>query len=346
VGAHYSDLPPVARLGGLMATDLRDVTTDLTALDSSGRWAMVVTYEGDAVCARFDKWQPASPFDAVSAGWLGPGPEAWSTSLDRAAYQAGVETVREAISRGDVYQANVCQVRSAKLPDASRADVAALHLLLQHGNKAPFGGVVRVSNAHVATASPELFLRRRGSIIESSPIKGTGKTANDLSPKDRSENIMIVDLVRNDLSMVCQTGSITVPALLHLEQHPGLVHLVSTVRGELQVDVGWPEIFAATYPPGSVTGAPKSSAVGILRDIEGVPRGPYCGAIGWVDADAGTAELAVGIRTFWLAEDRVWFGTGAGITWDSDPAGEWAECELKADRLLHVAAGTWQADDS
>jgi para-aminobenzoate synthetase component 1 len=346
VGTHYSDLPPVARLGGLLATDLREVTSDLTALDSFGRWAVVVTYEGDALCARFDKWQPASPFDAVSADWLGPGPEAWSTSLDRAAYQAGVETVRSAISRGDVYQANVCQVRSAPLPDVSRADVAALHLLLQHGNKAPFGGVVRVSNTHVATASPELFVRRRGSIIESSPIKGTGKTANDLLPKDRSENIMIVDLVRNDLSMVCQTGSITVPALLHLEQHPGLVHLVSTVRGELQDEVGWSEIFAATFPPGSVTGAPKSSAIGILSDIEGVPRGPYCGAIGWVNADAKTAELAVGIRTFWLADDRVWFGTGAGITWDSDPAGEWAECELKADRLLHVAAGTWQADDS
>ena len=344
--SHYGDLPPVARLGGQVGTGLVDVTGDLTALDSTGHWAVVVTYEGQAICARFRDWRPASPYEAVAADWVGPGPSDWATSLDHAAYVAGVESIRAAVARGDVYQANVCQVRHAPLPDVGRADVAALHLLLEHGNRSPFGGVVRVPGAHVATASPELFLRRHGSMLESSPIKGTGKTAADLLPKDRAENVMIVDLVRNDMSRVSRPGSVSVPSLLHLEQHPGLVHLVSTVRTELVDGAGWPEIFDATFPPGSVTGAPKTSAVGLLREIELVPRGPYCGAVGWVDADAGTAELAVGIRTFWLADDQLWFGTGAGITWDSDPEGEWAECELKAARLLRVAAGTWEAEES
>lgn len=111
---------------------------------------------------------------------------------------------------------------------------------------------------------------------------------------------MIVDLVRNDLGRICATGTVTVPALCAVEPHPGLVHLVSTVRGELRPDAGWPQLFAAVFPPGSVTGAPKSSALRVISELETAPRGPYCGAIGWVDADRRTAELAVGIRTFWI----------------------------------------------
>jgi para-aminobenzoate synthetase component 1 len=117
------------------------------------------------------------------------------------------------------------------------------------------------------------------------------------------------------------------------------VHLVSTVRGDLRDDVGWSELLAASFPPGSVTGAPKSSALRIIDETEPVSRGPYCGAVGWVDADAGAAELAVAIRTFWLEGDLLRFGTGAGITWGSDPEREWAETELKAERLLTVASG-------
>ncbi len=112
----------------------------------------------------------------------------------------------------------------------------------------------------VARRRPELFLRRDGDVVESGPIKGTGRTAADLPPKDEAENVMIVDLVRNDLGRVAVAGSVEVPSLLAVEEHPGLVHLVSTVRGRLRPDVGWPELLAATFPPGSVTGAPKSSA--------------------------------------------------------------------------------------
>jgi para-aminobenzoate synthetase component 1 len=156
-----------------------------------------------------------------------------------------------------------------------------------------------------------------------------------------------VDLVRNDLGRVCATGSVTVPELCAVEPHPGLVHLVSTVRGELTPGAGWRDLLDATFPPGSVTGAPKSSALRIIEALENAPRGPYCGGIGWVDADRRTGELAVGIRTFWI--DRceggavLRFGTGAGITWGSDPEREWDETELKASRLLAVASGTYEA---
>jgi para-aminobenzoate synthetase component 1 len=180
-------------------------------------------------------------------------------------------------------------------------------------------------------------------VLESAPIKGTGRTEADLTPKDSAENVMIVDLVRNDLGVVCRTGSVTVPHLLAVEAHPGLVHLVSTVRGELRDDVGWADVLAATFPPGSVTGAPKSTALRIIDEVETAARGPYCGAVGWVDADSRTAELAVAIRTFWLSDGILRFGTGAGITWGSDPEREWDETELKAERLLAVASG--RADD-
>lgn len=188
------------------------------------------------------------------------------------------------------------------------------------------------------SASLELFLRRDGRRVASAPIKGTGWTVADLSAKDVAENVMIVDLVRNDLSRVCETGSIAVRDLPAVEKHPGLVHLVSTVTGHLASGVGWPELLAATFPPGSVTGAPKSSALETISDLEPAPRGPYCGAVGWVDADTGQAELAVGIRTFWASQDELRFGTGAGITWGSDPDREWHETELKAERLIGLAS--------
>jgi para-aminobenzoate synthetase component 1 len=191
---------------------------------------------------------------------------------------------------------------------------------------------------HVASASPERFLLREGRTVTSQPIKGTATTVAALLPKDRAENVMIVDLVRNDLGRVCEWGSVEVPALCAVEHHPGLVHLVSTVRGTLRAGVGWPELLAATFPPGSVTGAPKEAALGVIGDLEPTGRGPYCGALGWVDADRCTGDLNVAIRTFWFDGGMVHLGTGGGITWDSDPDGEWEETVLKARRLLAVAS--------
>jgi para-aminobenzoate synthetase component 1 len=340
------DLPPIARFGRRIATGLRDVTDDPSALDSAGWWAVVAGFEGRLLCARFDRLQE----DATAPDgrpWRGPARDAWRSSLDRDRYESAVRRIREHIADGTVYQANLCRVLSAPLPAPARAadrevDVDALTGLLARGNPAPYAGTVRLPGhgTEVATASPELFLRRRGRRVESGPIKGTGRTEQDLLEKDHAENVMIVDLVRNDLGRVCRTGTVTVPELCVVEKHPGLVHLVSTVAGELPAGAGWPELLAAAFPPGSVTGAPKESALHIIRDLETAPRGPYCGAVGWVDADRGVGELAVGIRTFWYDRPagELRFGTGAGITWGSDPEREWRETELKASRLLAIAS--------
>ncbi|QIP87409.1 anthranilate synthase component I family protein [Streptomyces sp. Tu 2975] len=341
------DLAPLARFGPLVATDLRDVTSDPAALDSTGFWAVAADFEGGLTCARFGDVRSEPVPEPVPGRWRGPAAEEWTSSLDRAAYTAGVRRIREHIAAGEVYQANLCRVLSAPLPDPAAADVDELTALLARGNPAPYAGTIRLP-AHgvaIATASPELYLSRDGGTVESGPIKGTGRTADDLLEKDHAENVMIVDLVRNDLGRVCTTGSVTVPALCAVEPHPGLVHLVSTVRGELAPGAGWGELLAATFPPGSVTGAPKSSALKIIDALETAPRGPYCGGVGWVDADRRTAQLAVGIRTFWIDREAnvLRFGTGAGITWGSDPEREWAETELKASRLLAVASGAYAA---
>jgi para-aminobenzoate synthetase component 1 len=284
---------------------------------------------------------------AAPGAWTALGRE-WTTSLDHAAYLAGVGEIRERIAAGTVYQVNLCRVLSHELADD--ADLDGLARLLERGNPAPHAGRIVVPSAglDVVCASPEAFLLRRGSRLESRPIKGTATTLDRMLPKDYAENVMIVDLVRNDLSHVCREGSVRVDHLCAPETHPGMVHLVSTVSGELRVGHGWADIMDAAFPPGSVSGAPKSSALQAIRDLEPVPRGPYCGAIGWIDTRDDTAELAVGIRSFWAeraAGGRRWlrFGTGAGITWGSDPQGEWEETEVKAARLIGLASGRVEA---
>lgn len=324
-----------AHLGHRLATGLRDVTTDLAALDGEGWWAVVADYEGKVTCARFDQVRSA-PLPEPRGAWPGPRLDEWRSSLDQAAYERGVQAIRDEIERGEVYQANLCRVLTA--PVAPGADPLALAARLAAGNPAPYSAVIQVPGLTVVSASPELYLSRAGDVVESKPIKGTGVTADDMLAKDYAENVMIVDLVRNDLGRVAAVGSVEVPELCAVEEHPGLAHLVSTVRARLAPGMGWPELFAATFPPGSVTGAPKSSALRIINELEPEPRGPYCGAVGWVDADRGTAALAVSIRTFWITGDEIRFGTGAGITWGSDPRREWVETELKASRLIALAS--------
>lgn len=339
-------MPPVpdaalAVVGGWVASGLAEVHSDPAVLDQGGRWAVSVTFEGAATLARFTTWEGREPRPEEVGTWKGPDPAGWTSSLGQAEYMDAVAAVREHIARGEVYQANICRtLRTALDPGC---DVVALLGRLAAGNPAPYAGALRLpeQGIHIASASPELYLLRTGSHVESRPIKGTGVRVSDLLPKDEAENVMIVDLVRNDLGRVCRSGSVTVPVLLEVEEHPGLVHLVSTVAGELRPGVGWPELLAATFPPGSVTGAPKLAALDIIAGLESGPRGPYCGAFGWIDADRGQAQLAVAIRTFWREESPdgpvLAFGTGAGITWSSDPEAEWRETELKSARLLDVA---------
>jgi para-aminobenzoate synthetase component 1 len=340
-----------ARFGSRWARDVVEIVDDVESLDRGGFWAVVVTFEGEVRCVRFGRVIVAQVTDAHATNGQPKPPPAWaaltgpwSSSLDETAYRAGVSQIRDRIAAGEVYQVNLCRVMSHRLADD--ADLADLEPLVAQGNPAPYAGRVHIPEAglDVLSASPEAFLTRRAGRIESRPIKGTATTMSAMLVKDYAENVMIADLVRNDLSPVCRPGTVSVDALCAPEQHPGLAHLVSTVSGELRQGVGWADVLSATFPPGSVSGAPKSSALRAIADLETVPRGPYCGAIGWVDADTGEAELAVGIRTFWADRDakgQRWlrFGTGAGITWGSDPEQEWAETELKAARLIGLASG-------
>jgi para-aminobenzoate synthetase component 1 len=265
--------------------------------------------------------------------------DAWRSDLDQAGYLARVGAIKRSIEAGDVYQVNLCRRMSAPL--AVGADPAALAALLAAGNPAPHAAVLCAEGEWLVPASPELFLSRDGDVVRSAPIKGTAPAGVSFAPKDSAENVMITDLVRNDLNRVCRPDSVRVVDLLATEHHPGLSHLVSTVQGRLRRGVGWPELLSATFPPGSVTGAPKIRAVALIRELELGPRDVYCGAVGVVDADRGRATLAVGIRTFFTSDgaSMLHFGTGAGITYPSDPAAEWAETELKAARLVGLASG-------
>ena len=260
---------------------------------------------------------------------------AWTSSLDRLAYERGVRTIQALIRAGDCYQVNLARQLMGPV-----LDPIALYSAVQSGNPAPHAAFWRDGRGlAIVSASPERFLRVDGRSVESRPIKGTAVRAARLraSEKDRAENVMIVDLARNDLGRVCVPGSISVPELCSIEPHPGLVHLVSTVRGELRTGVGLGELLRATFPPASITGAPKPRVMQAIEDLEPVRRGVYCGALGWIDADRDRADLAVAIRTFTCTPTATTFGVGAGITIDSDPASEWAETELKAARLLRLA---------
>lgn len=347
-----------ARFAGVRArrpVECVDVAEEPERLET-GFWVVVGEFAGPVRAWRFadvertiDRGEDPDDLTVGEPRWRGPDPAAWRSSASRADYERGVAEIRARVREGDVYQVNLCRVLAAPLPAGPAGAEPSAHGLaaaLGRGNPAPHAGVVHVPAGQgvppvwVVSASPELYLRVQDGVVTSGPIKGTASTADGLSDKDRAENVMIADMVRNDLQRVCEPGTVEVTALLALEHHPGLVHLVTRVQGRLRAGAGWREILRATYPPASVSGAPKHAALGVIADLEPAPRGPYCGAFGWVDGDRGTAELAVAIRTFWWTPDGVLrFGTGAGITWGSDPAAEWAETELKAARLVAIASG-------
>lgn len=309
-------------------------------IDSELFWFLAATFEGACVAVGFAERSAVRPDEDR---WNGLPRDAWQSSLDQLAYMTAVTRTREYIAAGDVYQANICRVLRAPLP--SDASLRGLWRILDERHGAPFSGYIDIPAGRfpelaqglgIVSSSPELFLQRRGDTLLTAPIKGTAPSEAELLPKDRAENLMIVDLMRNDLASISIPGSVSVPKLFALEPHPGLVHLVSYVQSRVPDSFTWPDVQRHLLPPGSVSGAPKSSAVRIIEALEGRPRGHYCGAFGV--AHGATADLAVGIRSFFRVGDHLEFGTGAGITWGSDPLGEWMETELKASRLLAVAA--------
>jgi para-aminobenzoate synthetase / 4-amino-4-deoxychorismate lyase len=264
------------------------------------------------------------------------------------AHQDAVRAAIEHIEAGDIYQANVCLRLDASLT-GSALDLFSCGI---EQLDPPYAAFVDQGSARaVASLSPERFLRRVGPEVSTRPIKGTRRRSDDesddraasedlaASEKDRAENVMIVDLMRNDLGRVCVPGSIEVPHLFELEAHPGVWHLVSEVRGRLAPGNGDGALLRASFPPGSVTGAPKVRAMEIIADIEASGREAYTGVIGMVSPVAG-ADWNVAIRTFEVAADRIWLGVGGGIVADSDPAAELEECRTKAQPLLDAIGAT------
>src|SRR5258707_9328831 len=258
-----------------------------------------------------------------------------------AEHRAAVARAVEYIRRGDIFQANICLRLEADFAgDPLDAFCQAVTDL-----RPPYAAFIRVPGGAVASMSPELFLRRTGRTVLARPIKGTRRRSPreqqakrqraelEHSAKDRAENVMIVDLMRNDLSRVCTAGSVAVPRLLKVEPHPGIWHLVSDVRGTLDASAGDGDLIRAAFPPGSVTGAPKVRALEVIHELEATPREIYTGALGYRSPIAGL-ELDVAIRTVGFPAGRVLLGRRRGIVADSDPDQEYQECLIKARPLV------------
>lgn len=313
-------------MGGRQASELLELSDEIEAIDEPGFWAISGTFEGEWSCARFARVEEAPFVDSGAPLEVGP----WRSTQSKNEYLKYVKRIRELIADGAVYQVNACRILEASIKTG--IDLSPLFAKILASNPAPFAAYLSTPNCEIASASPERFISLEDGFITSSPIKGTSAT-NSFLTKDEAENLMIVDLMRNDLSMVCEVGTVTTPRLLATEEHPGLFHLVSDVRGRVKSEIPRSQMLRRLLPPGSVSGAPKSSALEIIAANEG-KRGPYCGVIGW--SDGVRLELAVAIRTFWSEEGLLRFGTGAGITWGSDPDLEWEETELKAQRLISL----------
>lgn len=318
-------------MGGVSARNLVEVSDDPKCLSDGGFWAISTTYEGAFRAAKFASVISAPFPDVQSSGAISG---SWESDTSELEYREYVAKIREEIASGGAYQVNAC--RRLTIKSAAHLDLAFSKIL--KSNPAPYASYLKFENVEIASASPELFLTREGDLLKTSPIKGTKKSSTEkFGTKDRAENVMIVDLMRNDLGQICQPGTIAVPDLLRDEEHPGLSHLVSDVTGQLRGDVSWSEILAALLPAGSISGAPKSAARRIISESERTARDSYCGVLGWVHGDRSV--LSVAIRIFWRDGQFINFGTGAGITWSSDPQAEWDETQLKAERLISIVGG-------
>jgi para-aminobenzoate synthetase component I len=265
------------------------------------------------------------------------------SNFSREEYLNVLRRAVEYIHAGDCFQVNIAQ----RLAISQQESPITVCERLREKNPAPFAGFFDLGDYALASASPERFLRMQQGEVETRPIKGTrsrGLTpeedfarADDLraSDKDRAENVMIVDLLRNDLGRVCEYGSIRVPAVCRLESFQYVHHLVSEVRGRLRPGLDAVDLIKATFPGGSVTGAPKIRAMEIIAELEGVARGPYCGSLGFIGFD-GAMDMNILIRTLVMGRGWIHFSVGGGIVADSDPEREYEETWHKAEGLLRA----------
>ncbi|HEX7118658.1 MAG TPA: aminodeoxychorismate synthase component I [Longimicrobiales bacterium] len=284
----------------------------------------------------------AAPIAAASPAACADAPfrlSAWSPNITRARYDADIATIREAIGRGETYQVN----HTLRLRARFEGDATAFWRRLRAAQGDGFGAYLDTGRHRILSASPELFFRRDGERVVARPMKGTARRGRWLeedaaaaralaaSEKDRAENLMIVDLLRNDLGRVARFGSVRVPRLFDIERYPTVFQMTSTVEADVSRDVPLATLLGALFPCGSVTGAPKVATMRLIAALEDEPRGVYCGAIGWV-RPGGDCVFSVAIRTVHLdaATGVAEYGVGGGITWDSTPDGEYDEALAKA----------------
>lgn len=280
------------------------------------------------------------------------------SNFTRAEYLEKIEEIKEFIRRGDTYQTNLTQQITAELPENLTPQRIFYNLRKNH--PAPFASFIKRQDSYVVSASPERFFKVQNSVISTSPIKGTrprGKNAEEdkflkqeliNSEKDRAENVMIVDLLRNDIGRVCKFGSVEVEKLCDLEEHPTLFHLVSTIKGNLRKNVKFSDILKAVFPCGSITGAPKISTMKIIDKLETADRGLSMGAIGFSTENGkwkmknsilNLTDLSVAIRTMVIKKQKAVFNVGGGIVIDSIAENEYDETLTKAKALLDSISG-------
>lgn len=362
LGASLERVAPPARRAGL--TDdiaLNFYDTALVIDHAAGTCRLVATgfpetapaqrqARAEARLARFaDLLGGAEIPSAAAAG--APEPLTWRSNFDRQTYEKAVEKVRAYIRAGDIYQANIAQRFTADLP--AGFDPFALYRRLRATNPATFGAYLELEGLTVASSSPERFIRLDGRHVETRPIKGTARRADNpsddpaadraaaealqASVKERAENVMIVDLLRNDLSRVCAPGSVAVPTLCGLETYANVHHLVSVVTGELRDGLDALDLLEGTFPGGSITGAPKIRAMDIITEIEGDARELYCGAIGRIGFD-GALDTAIAIRTVFMDDRQAVLQAGGGVTLLSEPGPEYDETLAKAARVFEAFA--------
>lgn len=302
----------------------------------------------------YDRPHLLAPMDVdrgLSTLEAGPPVEAVQLDVERSSYLEDVRQIRRHIQAGDVYQINYTAPVHFQVP----GDPRSLYRRLRRRQHVPYGAYLNLGDRQILSCSPELFFRREGDRIVTRPMKGTvrrGRTLEEdrglreqlaADPKNRAENLMIVDLLRNDLSVCCQPGSVEVPALYTTEAYDTVTQMTSTVEGQLRPDQGLGSLIRALFPCGSVTGAPKRRAMQLIRTLEPTPRGVYCGAIGMAGPE--TAVFNVAIRTAVIEGGEGTMGVGSGIVWDSAPEAEYDECELKTQFLTPSATSSQSASD-
>ncbi len=357
-------LDPVASAQADRVEDVIPVIEQAERHAAAGRWvAMAIAYEaapglrpslstrsaGEATplvwYAAFDAVDRAPDWGQSREFELGE----WRRSLDRSDHQAAIEHIRSLIAAGETYQVN----HTLRLDTEVSGDLATLYRRMVEAQAGGFGAFIETDDWAALSASPELFFRwdRDGRIV-TRPMKGTrqrGRTRHEdaalraelaASSKDQAENVMIVDLLRNDLGQVCDFGSVAVRKLFAVEQYQSVWQLTSEIEGQVRGDLGIVDVLRALFPSGSVTGAPKRRTMEIIASLEPAPRGLYCGAIGYLSPDPTEprAQFSVAIRTMVVDRERstATYGTGGGVTWDSTPDREWAEIQEKT-RVLELA---------